>query len=126
MAGLACVACVESERTIQGKTTVEQRYFLTSLTPPSAGSRSVAKQVLRAVRSHWGIENQQHWLLNVAFREGASRVQRDNAPANLATLRRLALALVTQEKTTKASKRTKRLKAGWDNDYLLTLLAGQT
>ena len=122
--GLSCVACVESERTIRGVTTVEQRYFLTSLSPTS--KKSIAKQVLRGVRSHWGIENHQHWLLDVAFREDDSRIRRDNAPANFATLRRLALALVTKDTTTKASKRIKRLKAGWDNDYLLTLLAGQT
>lgn len=125
-AGLSCVACVESERTIGGVRTVEQRYFLTSLSPSEIKAKSVAKQVLHGVRSHWGIENQQHWLLDVAFREDDSRVRRDNAPANFATLRRLALALVTRDKTSKASKRIKRLKAGWDNDYLLTLIAGQT
>ena len=125
-AGLAYVACVERERIIQGKTTVEQRYFLTSLEVSNTQKKFILKQILHGVRSNWGIENQQHWLLDVAFREDDSRVRRDNAPANFATLRRLALALVTQDKSMKASKRTKRLKAGWDNDYLLTLLAGQT
>ena len=62
----------------------------------------------------------------MAFREDESRVRRENAPANLATLRRLALALVKRDTSVEASLKAKRLKAGWDNDYLLTILAGQT
>lgn len=86
----------------------------------------MAREVLHAVRSHWGIENGLHWVLDVAFREDESRVRRDNAQGNLATLRRLSLALLKQDKTAtaKGGVKAKRLQAGWDDDYLLTLLGG--
>lgn len=124
--GLSCVACVESERTVRNKTTIERRYFLTSLSLAAKKGKSLAREILQGVRSHWSIENNLHWVMDVAFREDDSRVRRDNAPANLASLRRLALALVKQDTSITASLKAKRLKAGWDNDYLLALLAGQT
>jgi predicted transposase YbfD/YdcC len=75
-----------------------------------------------AVRSHWGIENSQHWVLGVSFREDESRIRKDNAPQNFAVLRHMALDLLKKETSLKKSVKSKQLKAGWDNDYLTRVL----
>ncbi len=113
--GLRSVVKVESQRTLAGKTSRECRFFLSSL-PANA------KQILSAVREHWGIENSLHWVLDMAFTEDASRVRRDHSPQNLATLRHLALNLLRQEKTDKNGVKNRRLRAGWDNDYLIKVI----
>jgi hypothetical protein len=77
------------------------------------------KRFAQAVRSHWGIENNLHWILDVAFAEDACRVRRGHADENFATLRRIGLHLLKQEKTAKVGIPTKRLMAGWDSKYLL-------
>ena len=113
--GLKSVGMVESIREVDGKATVERRYYLSSL--PSG-----AETFGRAVRSHWGVENKVHWIMDVCFREDQSRARTGNAAENLATLRRLSLNLLRREKTKKRSIRGKQLNAGWDHAYLLTLL----
>ena len=113
--GLKSVGMVESVREVKGKTTVERRYFLSSL---PLGVETFA----RAVRSHWGVENKLHWVLDVCFREDQSRAREGHAAENLATLRRLALNLLKREKTKKRGIRGKMLNAGWDQPYLLRLL----
>jgi predicted transposase YbfD/YdcC len=113
--GLQSVGMVESVREIKGKTTIERRYFLSSL---PLGVETFA----RAVRSHWGVENKLHWVLDVCFREDQSRAREGHAAENLATLRRLALNLLKREKTKKRGIRGKMLNAGWDHPYLLRLL----
>lgn len=123
--GLASVALVESERRVRVKgelkTSVERRFFLSSLPGGVVGS---AKRHLKVVRGHWGIENRLHWVLDVVFGEDASRVRRNNAPENLAILRKMALNLLCQETSEKAGVKGKRLKAGWDQEYLLQVLVG--
>ena len=114
-AGLRSVAKIESQRTLNGRTTTECRYFLSSLPAD-------ARQLLSAVREHWGIENRLHWVLDMAFAEDSSRVRKDHAPQNLATLRHLALNLLRQEKTDKNGVKARRLRAGWDNGFLLQVL----
>ncbi|PRY93845.1 DDE family transposase [Marinilabilia salmonicolor] len=97
------------------ETQQETRYYITSckLTPEEIGA---------AIRSHWSIENQLHWQLDVSFGEDKSRKRDRNAAENYSVILRMALNIVKNEKTTKRSVKGKRLKAGWDNDYLLKLL----
>lgn len=113
--GLKSVGMVESLREVDGKTTVERRYYLASL---PLGVETFA----RAVRSHWGVENKVHWIMDVCFREDQSRARAGHAAENLATLRRLALNLLKREKTKKRGVRGKQLNASWDHAYLLRLL----
>lgn len=95
----------------------EARYYLLS-TPLDA------QRFGEAVRAHWGIENQVHWLLDVAFHEDECRVREGQAAENFAVLRRIALHLLKQDATTRCGIKGKRLKAGWSTDYLLHILAG--
>ncbi len=116
--GLSSFGMVEAERTVGEKTSTERRYFISSL------EGTDAEQFAWAVRGHWGIENGLHWVLDIAFREDESRVRKDQGPTNLATLRHIALNLLQQEKTAKIGVANKRLRAGWDEQYLLKVLAG--
>ena len=77
------------------------------------------------MRGHWGIENGLHWVLDVVFREDRSRIRAENAGANLAMVRRVAVSLLRRAPG-RGSGVTKRLKAGWDDDYLLQVLQGST
>jgi len=113
--GLRSVGMVESSREINGKITVERRYFLSSL-------KLEVETFARAVRGHWSVENNLHWVMDVCFREDQSRARDGFAAENLATLRRLALNLLKQEKTKKRGIRGKMLNASWDHPYLLRLL----
>jgi predicted transposase YbfD/YdcC len=109
--GLRSIGMVEATRTLAGETTVEQRFYLTSLKPD-------AQQFARAVRNHWGIENQLHWPLDVTFREDQSRLRTGHGPENFAVLRHIALNLLRQEPTPKSLPR-KRLTCALNPDYLL-------
>jgi predicted transposase YbfD/YdcC len=115
--GLKRVGLIESERRIKGKPpSIEQRYYLLSL---DGGVERFAQ----ASRSHWGIENQVHWCLDVAFNEDNSRIRTGFAPENMALIRHIALNLLSQENSLQVGKKAKRLKAGWDNTYLAKVLA---
>ena len=83
-----------------------------------------AKLLNGAVRSHWAVENSLHWVLDVTFHEDSSRIKKDNAPENFGLLRRLALCLLKKETSSKRSIKGKRLRASWDEGYLLRVLCG--
>lgn len=87
------------------------------------GFEGDVQRFAESVRSHWGIENQLQWLLDVAFHEDASRIRKDHAPANLAVVRHIALNLLRQDSSAKGGVKAKRLQAGWNNDYLAQLLS---
>jgi predicted transposase YbfD/YdcC len=110
------ICMVEREVHANGKISKETGYYIGSIP-------SDAKLFGRAVRSHWGVENSLHWVLDVSFREDESRIRKDNAPENLAILRHLALNMIKKETSTKKSIRMKQLRAGWDNEYLKKILA---
>jgi predicted transposase YbfD/YdcC len=115
--GLRSVVMVESTRRIRETVTTEVRYFLSSLAPD-------ATALNRAVRSHWGIENRLHWVLDVIFHEDGSRVRTDHAPHNFALLRHFALNLLRLEHSSKASLAKKRFRAALNASYLCTVLSG--
>lgn len=106
---------VEATREIKDQQTTELRYYLSSLSPD-------ANRAAAAVRAHWGIENSLHWSLDVSFREDDSRVRAGHAPENLALVRKITHNLLQHETTLKRGIKTKRLKAGWDEAYLLKVL----
>lgn len=103
---MRAVVKVHARRQKGDELTEKERYFISSLA-------SSAQHLLKVVRSHWSIENELHWVLDIAFREDESRIRKDHGPENFAVLRHIALNLVKQEKTQKASVKGKRLKAGW-------------
>jgi predicted transposase YbfD/YdcC len=113
---VAAVVEVDRERDVGGKRTVTTHYYLSSY----AGT---AAEFGRWVRGHWGIENGLHWVLDVVFREDDSRVRAGHAGENLAMVRRAAVALLSRAPG-KGTIPTKRLKAGWDDNYLLQVLQG--
>lgn len=115
-AGLRSLAVVESARTVGSQTTRERRYYISSLDGRSAAV------LAQAIRGHWAIENGLHWSLDMAFREDDCRVRSGHAAENFSRLRRLALNLLKQERTNKVGIKAKRLRAGWDHDYLLKIL----
>jgi len=115
--GLQRVGLIESERRVgDHPPTVERRYYLLSLDGD-------VQRFAAAVRHHWGIENQVHWCLDVAFGEDDSRIRSGHAPENMTLIRKIALNLLSQETSAQVGKKAKRLKAGWDNDYLFKVLA---
>ena len=110
-----------------GRITSRRRYRGKAADPPSVRyfllSKSVsAKRLLATVRSHWSIENQLHWVLDVVMNEDQQRARLDNGPNNLAVLRHIALNVI-QKEGSKGSLRGKLKRAAWDENYLRTLLA---
>lgn len=113
---LKSIVMVEAEReVIGGKTSIERRYFISSL-------EANAELALKCVRGHWGIENQLHWCLDIGFREDNNRVREAKSAENLTTLRHIGINLLKQEKSSKRGIEGKRKKAGWDESYLLKVL----
>ena len=105
----------EARRELNGQTSQEKRYYLSSLGVD-------AERFAKAARGHWSIENSLHWILDVVFREDDSRVRVGHAAENFGLLRRIAVNLLQQEKTLKRGVKTKRLKAALDERYLLKVL----
>jgi predicted transposase YbfD/YdcC len=113
--GLQSIAMIKAERRVGEEKSVKRRYFISSL-------ESNAQKLLHAARTYWEIENKVHWVLDLAFREDECRVRKGNGAQNFAVLRHIALNLLRRESTSKRSIRAKRLKAGWDHEYLLKVL----
>jgi predicted transposase YbfD/YdcC len=114
--GLKSVGMVESQRHIGEKETVERRYFISSL-------KEMDKLFAKAVRRHWSVENELHWVLDVSFREDDSRIRRGNGAENIVTARHITLNMLRQEKTCKKGIKAKRFKAALDSDYAEKVLA---
>ena len=93
----------------------EKRYYISTLSAD-------ALRMATAIREHWGIENQAHWVLDVAFREDEQKANAGHIAENMSLMRRLALNLLKQEKTAKCGVEIKRQMAGWDNEYLLEVI----
>jgi predicted transposase YbfD/YdcC len=114
---LNAIAMIRSERRFPHKVEQSTQYFITS-TPNDA------QTILHIKRAHWGIENQLHWVLDVAFREDDSRIRTGYADQNIAVLRHMALNLLKQENSVKKGLKAKRLKAALNEDYLFKVLTG--
>lgn len=112
---LTSIGMVESTRTIKGKTSVERRFYIISLSQD-------LPRFSHAVRAHWGIENKVHWVLDVTFQEDGHRARVKNLPQIFSTLKRVALNLLRQDQS-RGSLRGKRLRAGWNDAFLVSLLS---
>lgn len=107
---------IQAERIIDGKRSLATRYFISSL-------QTSAAKLLEAARTHWQIENSCHWVLDIAFREDEARLRKDYGAQNFAILRHIALNCLKQERSARLGTKNKRLRAAWDHDYLLQVLA---
>jgi len=114
-AGLKTIVMVSRVRRLWNKTTREVMFYLSSLPCD-------AVVIGRAIRAHWGIENRLHWVLDVTFREDASRIRKGHGPENFSLLRRMAVGLLNQETSTKRSLRQKTKRAAMSTDYMLKIL----
>lgn len=113
---LATMVRLQSTRIIGDKQSTEDRYYISSRPHLSA------IEAMDAVRSHWSIENELHWVLDMAFREDDCRVRADNAAANFSIMRQHALGLLKQRTEAKCGIKNRRLMAGWDHGFLLRVL----
>lgn len=112
--GLKGVVMVESQREIEGRTTSQTRFYITSLTL-EAGA------VGPMIRDHWAIENSLHWIMDMVFRDDECRVRTENAPANFTTIKHMASNLIRRAPG-KDSQRLRRMTAAWDDDFLASLV----
>jgi predicted transposase YbfD/YdcC len=115
-AGLQSLVMVIRERRLWNQTTREVQFYLSSLP-------SDAQLLGRAIRKHWGIENQAHWTLDCTFAEDACRIRSFHSPRNFALLRRIALNALNLEHTYKRSLRQKMKRTSMDNDYMILVLS---
>jgi len=116
--GLSSMCMLESSREINGETSTERRYFISSL-------ESDSSRLAEIIRSHWGIENSLHWVLDVNFREDDCRIRDRASAANLAAIRRASVGLLNAEKSTKKSMRRKMNLAHMDFEYLIKVISGR-
>lgn len=115
--GLKSLGMVESVREVNGESSHEKRFYISSL--------DCCAQVFGdAVRKHWGIENSVHWVLDIAFREDESRIRKGSGPENFAAIRHIALNLLKENKSFKGSIKSKRLNAAMDPHYLEEVMFG--
>lgn len=114
--GLKSIGMVESQREMNGQVSIEQRYYILSI-------QSDVQRFATALRSHWSIENQLHWILDVGFAEDSVQSCSGYSAENLAVIRHVGVNLLSRDKTIKVGVKTRRLKAGWDDNYLKTVLS---
>jgi len=114
---LRSIACVDSKRIVKGHTSREKRYYISCLPPDP-------ERLGNLIRSHWGIENKVHWILDVAFQEDQLKAKTGHIAENLAVIRHMALNLLKRDKSGKASIVKKRFKAALNESYLTELLNG--
>ena len=112
-AGLETVIKITATRQIRDKTTTQERYYISSLKSNADFNKHI--------RSHWAVENNLHWTLDMTFREDEARKRDKNAAQNFAVIRKIALNLLKKD-SGKESLRSKRLKAAWDKKFMLKLL----
>lgn len=113
--GLESIIMIESTRTMNDKTSLEKRYYISSHLPN-------AEILEPTIRKHWLVENQLHWCLDVSFREDDCRVRKGNAAGNFAIVRHVALNALKNEKSSKVGIKNKRHKAGWGDEYLVKVV----
>jgi len=115
--GLKSLGMVESIREINGESSQEKRYYISSL--------DCNAQVFGdAIRQHWGIENSVHWVLDIAFREDESRIRKGSGPENFAVIRHIALNLLKENTSFRGRIKSKRLNAAMDEKYLKNVIFG--
>jgi predicted transposase YbfD/YdcC len=112
--GLNTIVMVLSTRETPKGVERERRFYISSLPAD-------AEKLAAAIRAHWGIENSLHWVLDVNFRDDDCRIRKKNAPANFTAIKRVTVNAL-KKAPAKASIKSKRLMAGWDNDFLETTL----
>ncbi len=115
---IASLVMIQATRWQGDQQQTQNRYYISSL---SAQSKD-AQAFNHIIRTHWAIENQLHWTLDVVFKEDASRVRTGYADQNLSVIRRMALNLLKQDKSLKVGIQNKRMRAAWDNQYLIKIL----
>ena len=115
-ASIQSIIQVKSKREIKEKVSEETRYYISSLKP-------TPQDALKAIRSHWAIENTLHWTLDMSFNEDYSRIRKQNAPHIMAILRHAALNLLQRAKTARQSIKRLRKIAGWDILALQSILS---
>jgi len=117
--GLKCLVAVECTRDVDGKTSNEWHYYISTL-----DKRRRAGTFLSYIRGHWAVENNLHWQLDMSFNEDQRRLRKGHGAENFSRLCRLALNLLKNEKSRKVGIKIKRSICGWDNQYLLKVIAG--
>ena len=108
---------IKNQREIKGKLTEEKRYYISSL-PAKTDT------ILNTVRQHWGVENKLHWVLDIVFNDDPCRIRKGNAPRNIAIIKKTALnvlQIIKKDKPRMSLKAMRKL-AGWDDNFLNTLL----
>jgi len=113
--GLKSLVKITSTREVNGKKSVEERYYISSLLDK-------AKNYNSYIRQHWGVENSLHWTLDMTFGEDYQRKRKFKAAQNFSLIQKFALNLLKKENSVKASLVSKRLMAGWDDDFLMKIL----
>jgi predicted transposase YbfD/YdcC len=115
-AAIKSIIKIDSTRTVKGKTSQESRYYISSLENPKP------ETALKAIRSHWAIENTLHWTLDMSFNEDYSRIRRDNAPQIMSILRHIVFNIIQQGKDPKLTVKAIRKLCAWNDDLLIQIL----